>query len=113
MPFHTIDPLKKNNKYKAIGNRSKNELYPTKQIKPKDRKKKNKNKNHLDFIIKGMVDKAHFTNSVETVTNSIIENNSNKNINKNTVNETIINKEIIEKIIENELIYLLPTMLAI
>lgn len=111
MPFHTIDPLKKNNKYKAIGNRSKNELYPTKQIKPKDRKKKNKNKNHLDFIIKGMIDKAHITKPDETVTNpiSIIETN----LNNNTVDETIIKKEIIEKIVENELVYLLPTLLAI
>ena len=111
MPFHTVDPLKKNNKYKAIGNRSKNELYPTKQIKPKDRKKKNKNKlnKDLDFIVKGIIDKANFTNPIETVTPTIIQQYK-KPEKELTIPEKV---EIIEKIVENELIYLLPTILAI
>ncbi len=111
MPFHTVDPLKKNNKYKAIGNRSKNELYPTKQIKPKDRKKKNKNKlnKDLDFIVKGIIDKANFTKPIETVTTTIIEQYKKKE-KELTIPEKV---EIIEKIVENELIYLLPTILAI
>ena len=54
MPFHTVDPFKKNNPYKEIGNRSKNDL---KQKKPKcfNKTKKNKQKFENDFIIKQSV----------------------------------------------------------
>ncbi len=55
MPFHTVDPFKKNNAYKQIGNRSKNDLNKQKNRMPKKFKnKKNKKQKYLenDFIIK-------------------------------------------------------------
>ena len=53
MPFHTIDPLKKNNSYKNIGNRSKNDLNKQKnKISKNYYKNKQKNKQNNDFIIK-------------------------------------------------------------
>ena len=52
MPFHTVDPFKKNNPYKNIGNRSKNDLNKKKTPKSFYKNKKNKQKIENDFIIK-------------------------------------------------------------
>ncbi len=59
MPFHTVDPFKKNNAYKQIGNRSKNDLNKQKNRIPKKlfKNKKSKKQHYFenDFVIKQTV----------------------------------------------------------
>ena len=81
MPYHSVDQFTKTNKYKAIGNKSKNDFLPkTKSSQNFNKIKKNKNKfyNNYDFdfvlVTKGIFPQNTVT-KVFPKQNNIINNN--------------------------------------
>ena len=115
MPFHTVDSFNKSNKYKEIGNKSKNDLVVKNKRKTKHLKEhKNKQYKFQDFIIKQKIKEYKKNTGVS------FENQTNTNLILNTQNEkdnqTIeipITNQIIHTILENELDYSIPALLLI
>jgi hypothetical protein len=113
MPYHTVDPFKKSNKYKDIGNRSKNDLIVKDKRKKKHLKEhKNKQYKYTDFIIKQNIKEYKKTKGVSFE----LQNNSTIIFNIETEKETktfeIPVPEVI-RVIENELEYHIPSILLI
>jgi ribosomal protein L14 len=113
MPYHTVDPLKKSNKYKDIGNRSKNDLVLKDKRKNKHFKEhKNKQYKYTDYIIKQNI-KAYKKSkgvSFELQNNSTIIFNVDSE--KEVTKIEIPVHEVI-RVIENELEYQIPSILLI
>ena len=116
MPYHTVDPLKKSNKYKSIGNKSKNDLVIKNKRKTKNLKEhKNKQYKFNDYIIKQHIKDYKKNKGVsvefENNTNNLVVSVNNEKETK--VIEIPITQEIINTIIENDLDYSIPAILLI
>jgi len=108
MPFHTVDPFKKNNAYKQIGNRSKNDLNKQKNRMPKKlfKNKKSKKQHYFetDFVIKQTVkdlkNMGIIGNSIKAEFTQQIENTQINLTNINQIEQII--EPIITKILETD-----------
>jgi hypothetical protein len=113
MPYHTVDPFKKSNKYKDIGNKSKNDLVVKDKRKTKLLKEhKNKQYKYTDYMIKQNIKEYKKSKGVSFE----LQNNSTIIINVENEKEVktfeIPVTEVI-KVIENELEYQIPSILLI
>ena len=116
MPYHTVDPFKKSNKYKSIGNRSKNDLVIKDKRKNKHLKDhKNKQYKFDDYKIKQYIKDYKKSKGVsfefENNTTNLIVSVENKK--ETTIIEIPIPPEVFNTIIENEFEYSLPAVLLI
>jgi hypothetical protein len=118
MPYHTVDPFKKSNKYKSIGNRSKNDLV----IKNKRKNKYLKDHKNKQYKFDGYVIKQQIKDYKKSKGVSFEFENNNKNNNlilslesqkETTVIEIPIPPEVFNTIIENEFDYSIPAILLI
>ena len=114
MPYHSVDPFT-NTKYKAIGNKSKNDFLPKTKSSTFNKIKKNKNNfyNHYDYdfvlVKQGILPQNTVTKVPKINKINNIEHSESKLIEPDNLDFflTTINTDIL-KIIETDINYNIP-----